>query len=60
MSCLHLRPASTTLFERPHRTIVALSGVFRPVAQRALRTLPACIAAVWQAFCQLTSHLHRR
>ncbi|MCG5076595.1 MULTISPECIES: hypothetical protein [Paraburkholderia] len=60
MSCLHLRSASTTLFERLHRTIVVLSGVFRPVAERARRTLSDRIAAVRQTFRQLKSHLRRR
>ena len=35
MSCLHRRSASTTLFERLHRTIFVVSGVFGPVEQRA-------------------------
>lgn len=48
MSFLHLRPASTTLFERLHRTIVVLTGVFLPVAQRARRTLRDRIAAVYR------------
>ncbi|PVX85711.1 hypothetical protein C7402_103288 [Paraburkholderia unamae] len=60
MSFLHLRSASTTLFERIHRTIVVLSRVFRPVAQRARRTLPDRIGAMRHAFRQLTSHLRRR
>ncbi|CAB3807536.1 hypothetical protein LMG28688_06566 [Paraburkholderia caffeinitolerans] len=60
MSCLHLRSASTTLFERLHRTIVVLSGAFRPVAQRARRTLSDRIATMWQTFRQFTSHLRRR
>lgn len=60
MSFLHLRSDSTTLFERRHRTIDVLTSVFLPVAQRAQRTLLDHIAAVWQAFRQLTSHLHRR
>ncbi|MEX3817254.1 hypothetical protein AB3X93_02490 [Paraburkholderia sp. BR14262] len=45
MSCLHFRPASTTLFGHVPRTIVAVSGVFQPVAQRARRTLSERIAA---------------
>ncbi|MEM5448502.1 hypothetical protein [Paraburkholderia guartelaensis] len=45
MSCLHFRPASTTLFGHVPRTIVAVSSVFQPVAQRARRTLSERIAA---------------
>ena len=60
MSFLHLRSASTTLFERLHRTIVAFSGVFQPVTQLARRTLSDRIGAVRQTFRQLTSHLRRR
>ena len=48
------------LFERLHRTIVVLTGVFVPLAQRARHTLRERIAAVWQTSHQLTSHLHRR
>ena len=47
MSCLHLRSASTTLFERLHRTIVDLS------------TLSDRIAVLRQTFRQLTFHLRR-
>ncbi|MBB2984594.1 hypothetical protein FHX58_007485 [Paraburkholderia tropica] len=59
MSCLHLRSASTTLFERLHRTIVDLSGGFRPFTQRARPTLSDRIAVLRQTFRQLTFHLRR-
>ena len=60
MSCLHRRSASTTLFERFHRTIVVLTGVFLPVARHARRKLRDRIAAVRQTSHQIASHLRRR
>jgi len=48
------------LFERLHRTIVVLTGVFLPVAQRARRTLRDRFASMWQTSHQITSHLRRR
>ncbi|MEX3940739.1 hypothetical protein AB4Y44_14560 [Paraburkholderia sp. BR10937] len=54
MSYPHLRSASTTLFEHLHRTIVVLTGGFRPVTQRARPTLSDRIAVVRQTFRQLT------
>jgi len=60
MSDLHLRSASTTLFERLHRTIVVLSGGFRPVTQRVRPALSDRIAVVRQTFRQLTLHLRLR
>ena len=59
MSYLHLRSASKALFERLNRTIVVLSGGFRPVTQRARPTLSDRIAVVRQTFRQLTFHQRR-
>jgi len=37
MSDRHLRSNPSALFERSHRNTSVLSGVFRPIAQRACR-----------------------
>ena len=60
MSCLHLRSTSTALIERFHRTIVMLTGILWPVAERARYTLSDGVAVVRQTLRQLTSHLRIR
>lgn len=60
MSILHLRSASTAMFERLHRKISVLSGAFTPVAQRACRTLSDRVVAMRQTFRQHASHIRRR
>jgi len=59
MSNLHLRSASTTLFERLHRTISIFSDAVPPVAQRASRALSDRFAAVRHTFRQHRSHIRR-
>jgi len=60
MSDLHSRSTSSSLADRFHRKISVLSGVFRPLVERACRALSDRIVAMRRMFRQQTSHIRRR